>query len=108
MKVDKLLEAMAKEHYEAVNLRVHGSVYPKWELQSQERKDWFIADMRAALNALVKASKLTTGDLELCACTMGGASHLHALVGDDATVTLYDRAVVLLRALADAVGKENT
>jgi hypothetical protein len=44
--------AMARAHYEAVNNRIHGNVWPLWEDLVPERREWFCADMRLALAAL--------------------------------------------------------
>lgn len=44
-----VVERLARAHYEAVNMRIHGSVWPTWDQQTQERRDWFISDMREAL-----------------------------------------------------------
>lgn len=46
----EFLEAMTRAHYNAVNMRIHGHVYPTWEAQSQERRDWFCSDMSQAFD----------------------------------------------------------
>jgi hypothetical protein len=55
---EAIVAAMARAHYDAVNNRIHGCVWPLWENLASDRREWFCADMRAALVALDAAGKV--------------------------------------------------
>lgn len=93
---DALVEAMALAHYNAVNLRVHQEVVPTWERLPQSHRDWFIADMRAALAALVEAAGLDREMLRiLYTVAKGGSVDSGPKVSE-----AFKRHAALLRALA--------
>ncbi len=90
--MSEIVEVAAAAHYEAVNLRIHGSVWPKWDQQPQQRRDWFTADMRAALRAVVASAGLAADDLREATAPLDWAA---PNAGHE-----YARAAALLRALA--------